>query len=258
MAQLHFDVHEGNGEPLMLLHGFLSSRAQWLENLPALKTFCSPVTVELWGHGRSPAPVDDALLHPLAYVDQFERIRQQLGINRWYVLGHSFGAGLTLRYALNCPDIVIGQAFCNSNSALESTDGSNVSQRGKDIREVLLSGRPLTELPVHPVNARRLPDTVKNALIEDASALQPASLARSVMITRPALSVRDDFHRLTVPTLLINGVWEKNFQPAALFANQSLPSLTEVQLQGGHAINAERVDEFNCAVEQHMVACLSV
>ncbi len=257
MAQLHYDIHEGNGEPLLLLHGFLSSRAQWQANLPGLKTFCSPVTVELWGHGRSPMPDDDALLHPLAYVDQFEKIRSKLGVDRWYVLGHSFGAGLTLRYALNCPEVIIGQAFCNSNSALEDRDGKYVSQRGKQIRDILQSGQALTELPVHPIHARRLPESVKAALIEDAHSLEPASLERSVRVTRPELSVRDEFHLLTVPTLLLNGVWEKSFQPLAMTAKESLPALTVVQLQGGHAINAERVDEFNDALQRHLALCLS-
>lgn len=249
--KLHYDVHDGNGEPLLLLHGFLSSRAQWIANLPGLKSFCTPVTVELWGHGRSPTPTDESLLQPSAYIDQFEQIRQEIGATQWYVTGHSFGAGLTLRYALNCPNVVFGQAFCNSNSALETTDGANVSERGRKIREVLLSGQPLTDLPVHPQHAKRLPQSVKDALIEDTRDLEPESLVKSVTITRPALSVRDDFHRLTLPTLLVNGVWEKNFQPSAMFAKKALPSLTEVQLQGGHAINAERVDEFNTALKQH-------
>ena len=91
--QLHYEVHEGAGEPLLLLHGFLSSRAQWLEKIPALKSYCTPVTVELWGHGRSTMPEDDALPHPLAYVDQFDRIRREIEAQRRYVAGHSFGTG---------------------------------------------------------------------------------------------------------------------------------------------------------------------
>ena len=121
---LHYDIREGAGEPLLLLHGFLSSRAQWLANLDGLKAFCTPVTVELWGHGRSPMPDDIALLHPLAYVEQFEKIRRDIGAERWYVVGQSFGAGLTLRYALEHPDVLYGQAFCNSNSALEKAGGT--------------------------------------------------------------------------------------------------------------------------------------
>ncbi len=253
--RLHFDVHPGIGPPMMLLHGFLSSRAQWRANLAGLAAFCRPVTVELWGHGRSPAPADTRQMEPLAYVEQFEAIRRTLGFDRWYIVGQSFGAGLTLLYSLQHPEVVMGQAFCNSNSALERTDGTDLSARGGQIREVLLSGKPITELPVHPLNARRIPDDIKAEMVADAKSLQPQSLANSVRITRSILSVRDRFHSITQPTLLINGVWEKHFQTAVQFARQALPSLSVVDLDGGHAINIEQADAFNTAIREHLQRC---
>lgn len=254
--RLHVDLHDGSGPAVMLLHGFLSSRVQWLANIPGLSQFCRPVTVELWGHGRSPTPDDTALLSPEAYVEQFEQIRRALGIDRWYVVGQSFGAGLTLLYSMLCPEVVIGQAFCNSNSALERTDGRDVSARGSQIREVLHSGKPLTDLPVHPVNARRIPDHIKAAMVADSQALVPESLANSVRYTRSRLSVRDRFHTIEQPTLLINGVWEKHFQKAAAFAREALPALEVVELAGGHAINIEQPDAFNDAIRDHLQRCV--
>ena len=53
--RLHFEEHPGDGPPMLFVHGFLSSRAQWRENLEPLGAVCRPVIVELWGHGRSPA-----------------------------------------------------------------------------------------------------------------------------------------------------------------------------------------------------------
>lgn len=254
---LHYDVHPGAGEPVLLLHGFLSSRAQWLANLEGLQRFCTPVTVELWGHGRSPMPADAALLHPLAYVEQFEKIRREIGVERWYVVGHSFGAGLTLRYALEQPGVLYGQAFCNSNSALEQTGGSNKTERAQQIRNTLLSERPLTELPIHPVNAKRLPDSVTKALLADAESLQREDMVRCLQQTRDFLSIREEFSALSVPTLLINGVWEKSFQQTVAFARNALPSLQVTDLPGGHAINAEQPEGFNSAIESHYLACVA-
>lgn len=255
-SYLHYDVHDGAGEPVLLLHGFLSSRAQWLANLEGLRKFCTPVTVELWGHGRSPMPDDPAFLHPLGYVEQFEKIRTEIGAKRWYVVGQSFGAGLTLRYALEEPDVLYGQAFCNSNSALEQVDGTNKTARARKISEVLLGGRPLTELPIHPVNAKRLPESVVTALVKDAESLQLDDMVRCLQQTRAHLSVRDVFSALTIPTLIINGVWEKSFQPTVDIARCKLESLQVVELQGGHAINAEQPQGFNSAIELHYQFCL--
>jgi pimeloyl-ACP methyl ester carboxylesterase len=253
---LHYDVHDGAGEPILLLHGFLSSRGQWLANLEGIKEFATPVTVELFGHGRSPMPDNPAAMHPLAYIEQFEKIRHAIGAKRWYIVGQSFGAGLTLRYALEAPEVLYGQAFCNSNSALEQTDGSNKTERAKTISDVLLGGRPLTELPIHPVNAKRLPEVVKAALIEDAEMLQAEAMVRCLKETRVHLSVREKFASLTVPTLLINGVWEKSFQRTVNFARQELESLVVVDLEGGHAINAEQPDGFNDAIRAHYLSVL--
>lgn len=240
----------------MLLHGFLSSRAQWLENLEGLQRFSTPVTVELWGHGRSPMPEDSALLHPDAYTEQFEKIRRDIGTDRWYVVGQSFGAGLTLRYALQHPQVLYGQAFCNSNSALEQTDGSNKTERAIRIRDVLLGGRPLTELPIHPANAKRIPNTILSELIKDAEHLSPQAMVRCLQHTRAHLSVRNEFSTLKVPTLLINGTWEKSFQKTVAFARRELSALRVVNLEGGHAINAEQPASFNKALEQHFHHCL--
>jgi len=253
--RLHYDVHDGAGEPVLLLHGFLSSRAQWLANLDGLKEFSTPVTAELWGHGRSPMPDNPALLHPLAYVEQFEQIRHEIGAERWYIVGQSFGAGLILRYALEQPAVLYGQAFCNSNSALEQVGGAAKTERARKIDEVLTSGRPLAELPIHPLNAKRLPDRVLNELIKDAELLEHASMLRCLQQTRPHLSVRDEFSKLSVPTLLINGVWEKSFQSTVEFARTNNVFLSVVDLQGGHAINAEQPEGFNIAVRDHYMSC---
>ena len=62
----------------ILLARFLSSSAQWILNLNALGKVCQPVTVDLWGHGKSPAP-EDRHLYTAHYGEQFEYIRTTLG-----------------------------------------------------------------------------------------------------------------------------------------------------------------------------------
>ena len=120
--ELHCEVHEGDGPVLLLVHGLLSSRAQWGLNLPLLARAVRPIAVELWGHGRSPSPSDPTVYHPDAYVAAFERMRERLGVDRWMVCGQSLGAALTLRYALDHPEHLLAQIFTNSTSALADVD----------------------------------------------------------------------------------------------------------------------------------------
>jgi pimeloyl-ACP methyl ester carboxylesterase len=223
--KLHVEVEpEGRGPHLLLVHGFLSSRAQWRPNLAALKQHVRPVIVELWGHGRSPAPEDPAAYRVTSYIDAFEAIRRDLGVDRWLVCGQSFGAGLTIRYAHSHPAQVIGQIFTNSVSALsapgEREGGADKMMARADAREML----------------------------EDAALIQPAGIANAIRYTTPQLSVLDCLSELMAPGLLVNGLWERPFQPLRDRAAKLLPSLAIEDLEGGHSINVEAPTLFNDAV----------
>src|SRR5437870_13580594 len=80
--QLYYDVHAGTGPYVLLVHGFLSSRTQWRLNLAALARVMRPVVVELWGHGRSPAPADPAPSIPKRISAPCTRSRARPGHNR--------------------------------------------------------------------------------------------------------------------------------------------------------------------------------
>ena len=74
-----------------------------------------------------------------------ERTREALGAERWYTVGQSLGAALSLRYGVTHPDRVIAQAFTNSSSAL-GTDGFFQRIRentGKTAETLRREGRPV-------------------------------------------------------------------------------------------------------------------
>ena len=71
-ASLYWEEHAGRGPHLLLVHGVLSSRAQWLDNLAVLGEFCRPVVVELFGHGRSPSPQSPRPYSPVGYAEEFQ------------------------------------------------------------------------------------------------------------------------------------------------------------------------------------------
>ena len=90
---MHVEVSErGVGPYLLLVHGLCSSRAQWRPNREALETFSRPVVIELLGHGRSESPDDPGAYRVGAYIERFEALRVDLGVEKWAVCGQSFGA----------------------------------------------------------------------------------------------------------------------------------------------------------------------
>jgi 2-succinyl-6-hydroxy-2,4-cyclohexadiene-1-carboxylate synthase len=248
---LYFEIHPGNGPYLLLVHGILSSRAQWVLNLEALSQFARPVVVELWGHGRSPAPEFAEPYRPEGYVKAFEHIREGLGVSEWLVCGQSLGAALTLRYALDHPERFIAQVITNSMSAFREIDDWEAAVKGADFfaeRLLELGPEGLTKIPVHPINARSLPKEVKEPLLEDCQALNVLGVANTIRYTSAELSLREKCEKNKVPTLLVCGSREKRFQPLRDYAEARMPLLEIIDLDAGHAVNIDAAEAFNQAV----------
>ncbi len=255
--RLYYEVHPGRGPHLLLVHGFLSSRAQWLLNLEALARVCQPVVVELWGHGRSPAPDEPSLYHPDAYIQQFEGLRRQLGADRWAICGQSLGAALTLRYALACPERIIAHVFTNSMSALaeEGWEERIRPLMEQQARRLLQDGhRALAEHPLNPARGSRLPTAAREALVADLALSDPKGIAYTGLYTVPQSSARGRVGQNRVPSLLAVGEREERFQEHRRYAEAHMPHLRVVGLDAGHAVNLEAAGPFNQAVIEFLSA----
>lgn len=248
---MHVEVHgDGRAPHLLLVHGICSSRAQWRPNLAALAQVATPVVIELLGHGRSASPAEPDTYTVAAYIGRFERIRAELGVVRWAVCGQSFGAGLTMGYALAHPARVSAQVFTNSNSALrEPLPTLAPQQLAARVAAIEARGRDgLEAMPFYPKRTGRLAPAVEDELVGDADLISLAGMARGMTYTIADLSVRDRLADITTPTLLVNGRREKGFQAVRDLAAQEIASIEVVDLEGGHPVNLDCADGFNAAV----------
>jgi pimeloyl-ACP methyl ester carboxylesterase len=88
---------EGEGKPLLLVHGFGIPFNIWKNLLPLLSAHFKLVMVELPGIGKSPMPPEgqDYMAAAIACLDE---ARQALGVKRWAVLGYSSGSRVAEAY----------------------------------------------------------------------------------------------------------------------------------------------------------------
>lgn len=89
----------GSGSPLLLVHGLGSARSVWRPVLPALHTSYDVLTVDLPGHGDSPALPDGADASPEALAASVLRLVDALGLDRPHVAGNSLGGWVALELA---------------------------------------------------------------------------------------------------------------------------------------------------------------
>ena len=249
-APMRFIADEPGKPPLLLVHGFLSSRHHWWLNEPALRSRYRLIIAELPGHGATPPCHDPERLTPDALADCIEAARRHLGIERWHVCGQSLGAGITLRYALRHPHGVAAVAWTNSNRiVLDPLNAEQLASLDQRAQELENGGHAaLRRERVYPGKARYFPERMRELLGRDADGVDLRTMIELLRSSLPRISLKDCFGKLPMPVLLINGRLERGFQPVRDLVAQLLPSMKIVDLDGGHSINIEQAEAFNASL----------
>jgi pimeloyl-ACP methyl ester carboxylesterase len=99
----------GRGPPLVLLHGFGAGVGFWVCNLLELSKHHTVYAIDLPGFGRSSrAPFTGTTPEEAEtfFLNSLEQWRKAMDLDRFTLLGHSFGAYLSSVYALQHPSRV--------------------------------------------------------------------------------------------------------------------------------------------------------
>lgn len=88
------------GVCLLCLHGGPGFTQDSVSSLEGLADERPVVFYDQLGSGRSDRPEDPSLYHLERYVDEVMQVRDELGLARVHLLGHSWGGSLALAYAL--------------------------------------------------------------------------------------------------------------------------------------------------------------
>ena len=96
-------VGEGNGTPLLVLHGGPGFPSYYLEPLSALGDERPVIFYDQFGCGRSDAPQDTSLYTIQGFVERLEQVRRALGLDTVDLYGHSWGTMLATDYLLTDP-----------------------------------------------------------------------------------------------------------------------------------------------------------
>jgi haloacetate dehalogenase len=99
----------GQGEPLILLHGFPQNGLCWWRVAPRLAERFHVIVPDLRGYGLSDAPPDDpghTAYSKRRMAQDIVELMQALGLESAHVLGHDRGARVAYRLALDHPERV--------------------------------------------------------------------------------------------------------------------------------------------------------
>jgi pimeloyl-ACP methyl ester carboxylesterase len=100
-------LDEGDGDAVLLLHGFPDSHALWRHQVPILtRAGFRVVAPDLRGFGDSDKPADIDAYRVGKSVSDLTRVLDALGLERAHVVGHDWGAGVAWAMALMAPQRV--------------------------------------------------------------------------------------------------------------------------------------------------------
>ena len=187
-------IEEGEGEPIILLHGLFGSLSNWNNVIDYFSTKYKVIVPILPVYD---AKITEANLESLlTYIEIFFYIKQ---LQKVILTGNSLGGHLALLYTLKHPDKVDKLILAGSSGLFENMIGSTFPKRGdyEFIKEKVSYTFYKKE-----VVTKELVDEVYEVTQSIPKALKIISLARSAQKNNLA----DKLHQIIVPTLLIWGI----------------------------------------------------
>jgi proline iminopeptidase len=243
----------GSGEPLVCVPGGPGLDSSYLDDLGGLSERFQLVLLDNRGTGKSAAPDDPSTYRCDHLVDDVEALREQLGLTRLTLLGHSAGANVVVSYAARHPErvarlvlvnpstravgvditvddrrpIVARRAdepwFAEASAAFERLNSGQGSEEDATAIAPLFYGRWDEQAQTHYATCERLRNQQAAATFGAEGAFRPEA-------TRKALAT------LEAPVLVLGGEVDANTVPDAIAKLAGLfPRATVVMLPGsGH------------------------
>ncbi len=103
-VSLYVDI-QGDGQPVVLLHGFGTSHLSFKKIIPSLSKHFKTYAFDLKGFGKSDKPLDGRY----SVYDQAVAVEEYLlkhHLNKIVLIGHSYGGGVALVLALMHPELI--------------------------------------------------------------------------------------------------------------------------------------------------------
>ncbi len=96
-----------DGEPVVFLHGNVSSATFWEETMGDLPPGLRAIAPDLRGYGESERGPVDATRGLRDFSDDLHALVEALGLGRFHLVGHSMGGGIAMQYAIDHADRIL-------------------------------------------------------------------------------------------------------------------------------------------------------
>lgn len=253
-ARYHVTI-QGEGPPVVLLHGFTSTGKTWEAITNDLKLNFTVIVIDLPGHGKTVTPdrTMDECCTDLAFL------LQSLHYTRVHMVGYSMGGRIALSLANRYPELILSLILESASPGLH-TEKERFERKSKDdklARKIEEEGiRSFVsfweKLPLF-ASQKILPEESRARIQAERLSQKEAGLAMSLreMGTGSQTSLWNKLETIDIPIMLIVGALDHKFVAINKEMQKFLPDASLVIVEdAGHTVHIERPNRYTKVIKQ--------
>lgn len=250
---------EGQGIPLVFVHGYPLNSQMWLPQIEALSKHARVIAPDLRGHGDSqvvPGPYSMDLL-----AGDLNALLDALNITEKIVLcGMSMGGYVSLAFQRQYPERLRGLILTATRAGADSPQG----RAGRDQSMITAQEKGLEAIAEGMAGKLLAPQTASERpmLLEMAIAIMRRTSLEAVLGDLEGMKTRPDstptLAEIRVPTLILHGTDDQliPLHEAQELHKHIADSRLVVIPDAGHLLNLEQPELFNGAVQEFLAGVI--
>lgn len=249
---------DGEGEPVVLLHGFTGSTATWKDLAESLAVAYQVIRIDLPGHGRTKTPGGRSMD---ACIRDLKGLLESIGVDCFHLVGYSMGGRTALSFAANYPEMVETLVLESASPGLEDAEArrQRIIQDEKLAARIEQEGIPAfvdfwQDIPLFHTQKKLFPKRQEEIRRERLSQ-SPEGLAQSLrkVGTGSQPPMWSSLSRLDMPVLLLVGELDGKFvEINKKMQNELKTGKLIICEDAGHAIHVEKPELFDRMVMEFL------
>jgi pimeloyl-ACP methyl ester carboxylesterase len=239
-GRLHVDDGgRGSGVPVLFVHGNSGNLTQWRAQLDHVRQSRRAVAFDLRGMGQSDLPRNgDYSVN--AMVDDVEAVTSALKLERFVIVGHSYGGSVVAAYAARHPDRVAGVVFADSagNVKIDPVQAKAFLDKIRSNRDAVV---PQWFAPILKPSREEVRNAVLESVRHTPGDVIASALGGIMTFDMTSLLAAYPGPRLAIAATEIES-------PASL--HMQFPDMPVKKMSGtGHWLMMDKPDEFNALLD---------
>jgi pimeloyl-ACP methyl ester carboxylesterase len=254
-VDIHYQL-EGEGDCLILLHGFIENKSIWDYQVNLLKNSLKVITIDIPGHGKSASYSDS---HEMNEVAELTKIIMDVeNVEKAVVAGHSMGGYIAVTFAGLYPERTKGLVFFHSHALEDNEETKKNRMRTIEIVERNKTGFITNFIPdlFADENVEKYKELI-DELKSSASMMSEQAVCAALRGMKNRKSGLETLIKAKHPVLFILGKEDKRINYANTLAQASMPSHSEMLILDhvGHMGWVEAREKTTSAIQSFTRRC---